>query len=262
MRNLFNFKTPGKETSTSSASDLMQRAQTYFAKMERRCEEILEEVKESAQLIADADTDPHKRSYLQFKGAILAQFTSLIQKGSHAYQTQMLPKASTSEMMRLGQLFNDWHRKTMAIMTHAFHDVLERNLEQEYAEIMDEYHRIGASCHCKQCGAKLQIDRFYFTATYLICHFCQTQNTFDPGSKARSVEHIARPLAESRCKEAYETYKQTQSAVGRENARAEYEKYIRAVIHQMNIILPGMEQQHQNFHDRLIRDYDTRFTPW
>lgn len=262
MRNLFNFKTPGTETSKTNGSVLIQRAQTYFNKMEQRCEEILHEVKESAQLIADADIDPHKRSYLQFKGAILAQFTSMIQKGSHTYRTQMLPKASTMDMMYLGQLFNKWHSKTMDIMTHAFQDVLERNLEQEYAQIMDEYHRSCAAFHCKQCGAKLEINQFYFTATYLSCDFCQTQNTFDPGTKARSIEHIARPLAESRCKQEYEIYKQSKSSVGQKSARADYEKYVQAMIHQMNIILPGMEQQHQNFHDRLMNDYDNLPIPW
>ncbi|MGO1597450.1 MAG: hypothetical protein ACTHZ1_03395 [Sphingobacterium sp.] len=262
MRNLFNFKIPRTETSKTDGSDLLQRAQIYFGKMEQRAEETLQEVKESAQLIADADTDPHKRSYLQFKGAILAQFTAMIQKGSHAYQTQMLPKAGTMDRIHLSQLFNNWQRKTMDMMTHAFKDVVERNLEQEYAQIMAEYHRSYASCHCKQCGAKLEIDRFYFTATYLSCNFCQTQNTFDPGSKARYMEHLARPLAESRCKQAYETYRLRKSTMGQKKARADYANYIQAMIHQMNIILPGMEQQHQNFHNRLMNDYDNLPIPW
>lgn len=268
MWNLFNLKRTNAEDSgrtedtKAKQTDLMQRAETYFGKLEARCQEIAVEVKESGQLLADADTDPYKRSYLQFKSAIIAQFMSIIQKGSDTFQNQIMSKASSSDMMRVSQLFNDWHSKVLDMMTHAFDGVTERNLEKEYAEMMEEYDAARNAFHCKQCGANLQLAQFYFTATYLTCEFCQTQNTFDPGSKARMIEHIARPLAESRCKTEYESYRQRKSVVGQKEATADYEKYVCAMIAQMNNILPGMEEQHRNFYNRLMRDYNNLIVPW
>lgn len=268
MWNLFNFKKTDAEDAQdrgdtkTKQTDLMQRAETYFGKLDARCHEILAEVRESAQLLADADTDPYKRSYLQFKSAILAQFTSIIQKGSDTFQNKIMPKANSLEMMRVSQLFNDWHSKVLDMMTHAFDGVMERNLEKEYAEMMEEYEAARNAFHCKQCGAKLRIAQFYFTATYLTCEFCQTQNTFDPGSKARMIEHIARPLAESRCKIEYEAYRHRKSEVGQKEATADYEKYVQAMIAQMNSILPGMEEQHRNFYNRLMNDYNNWTVPW
>lgn len=268
MWNVFNFKKMNGEEggrdehARANQTALMQRAETYFGKLEARCEEILAEVKESAQLLADADTDPYKRSYLQFKSAIIAQFTSIIQKGSDTFQNQIMSKASSLEMMQVSQLFNDWQSKVVGMMTHAFDDVIERDLEKEYTEMMEEYEAARNAFHCKQCGAKLQLAQFYFTATYLTCEFCQTQNTFDPGSKARMIEHIARPLAESRCKVEYEAYRHRKSEVGQKEATADYEKYVQAMIAQMDSILPGMEEQHRNFYNRLMNDYNNWAVPW
>jgi len=268
MWNVFNFKKMngeeggGDEHARANQTALIQRAENYFGKLEARCEEILVEVKESAQLLADADTDPYKRSYLQFKSAIIAQFTSIIQKGSDTFQKHIMPNANTLEMMKVSQLFNNWQSKVVGIMTHAFDGVMERDLEKEYAEMMDEYEAARDAFHCKQCGAKLQLAQFYFTATYLTCEFCQTQNTFDPGSKARMIEHIARPLAESRCKSEYEAYRTRKSEVGQREATADYDRYVRAMIAQMNNILPGMEEQHQHFYNRLMHDYNNLIVPW
>lgn len=242
--------------------NLIDRANTYFHKMEVRSQEIMDEVKETGQLLADADSDPYKRSYLQFKSGIIAQFTAIIQKGSETFQTQILPKANTFEMVTLSQLYNTWHTKVLNMMTNAFDGVMERNLEKEYTEIMQAYNLIREKFNCRQCGALLEIKGLYFTATYLTCGFCQTQNTFDPGTKARMIEHIARPLAESRCKEQYEIYRQKKSTEGHKAASAEYEKYVKAMIKQMNKILPGMEAQNQNFYNRLINDYTNLLVQW
>ncbi len=262
MWNLFNFKNQKTEDSKTAETNLTERANTYFLKMEARSKELMEEVKESAQLLADADTDPYKRSYLQFKSGILAQFTAIIQKGSETFQNQILPKANTFEMMHVSNLYNTWQSKVLYMMTHAFEGVMERNLEKEYSEIMEEYNRARNTFHCKQCGARLAVKQFYFTATYLTCEFCQTQNTFDPGSNARMVEHMARSLAQSRCKAEYEAYRQKRSMEGQKAAAVAYERYVKAMIDQMNIILPGMEEQHQNFYNRLLADYNNLVVQW
>lgn len=243
-------------------NNITDRARTFFTKMDERAEEIMEEAKASGQLVADADSDPFKRSYLQFKGAIIAQFTAIIQKGATTFQTQIMPKAGGAEMISLSQLYNNWHTKVLSMMTHAFDDVEERNLEQEYKEIIESYNLAKDKFHCKQCGAKLAIKQFYFHASYISCEYCQTQNTFDPGTRARLMEHIARPLAESRCLEQYELFREERSKIGAKAATPAYEAYLAAVIHEMDELLPGLNEQHQNFYNRMINDYHKLGIAW
>jgi len=238
------------------------RATTFFKKMEARAGEIMEEAKISGQLVADADKDPYKRSYLQFKGAIIAQFTSIIQKGSTTFQTQVMPNARGLEMIALSQLYNDWNAKIVSMMNHAFEQVEERNLEQEYADIMESYRLAIEKFVCKQCGAKLTMDKFYFQASYIACEFCNTQNTFDPGSKARMMEHIARPLAASRCLKQYERFLEERSQSGRKAAASAYEDYLKAMIQEMDNLLPGLSEQHQNFYERMMNDYNKLGIAW
>lgn len=42
--------------------------------------------------------------------------------------------------------------------------------------------------------------------TYLNCAHCQTQNTFEPGTQARSLQNFAKALAEQRTATLYEAF--------------------------------------------------------
>jgi len=256
MMNFFNFnKEKNQATDSTGGTPLTQRLQTFLGKLHARAEEMYAEVQDAAQSVADADSDPFKRSYLQFKAGMIAQFNAIMQKGSGVYQKEVVPKASPMELMALSQLFNDWNISVLNMMTSAFDHVVERDLEREYTEIMEEYERYKDHFHCKQCGGKLEIQTFYFTATYIACPYCRTQNTFDPGTKVRMAEHLARPLAELRCRGSYETYKQQRKLLGAKGAEESYRVYVRALIDEMDNILPGLETQHQNFCNRLLDDY-------
>ncbi|MFC6099878.1 hypothetical protein [Olivibacter domesticus] len=256
MMNFFNFnKEKNQAADSTGGTPLTQRLQTFLGKLHARAEEMHAEVQDSAQSVADADSDPFKRSYLQFKAGMIAQFNAIMQKGSGVYQKEVVPKASPMELMALSQLFNDWNISVLNMMTSAFDHVVERDLEREYREIMEEYERYKDRFHCKQCGGKLEIHTFYFTATYIACPYCRTQNTFDPGTKVRMAEHLARPLAELRCRGDYETYKQQRKLLGAKGAEESYRAYVFALIGEMDNILPGLETQHQNFCNRLLDDY-------
>lgn len=261
--------TPDKQNEITHATrcqmqhnNITDRARTFFTKMEERAQEIMEEARVSGQLVADADSDPFKRSFLQFKGAIIAQFMAIIQKGSTTYQTQIMPNARGVDMIALSQLFNSWHTKVLTMMNNAFDNVIERNLEQEYKDIMESYNLVRDKFNCRQCGAKLTIKQFYFHASYITCEYCQTQNTFDPGTKARMMEHIARPLAESRCLEQYEHFREERSKVGAKAAAPAYEAYLKAMIQEMDELLPGLNEQHQHFYNRMINDYHKLGIAW
>jgi len=260
-KNLFSSDEQPKEAAKDS-SDTLERAKLFFEKMEQRAKELVAEVKESGQLIADADQDPYKRSYLQFKSAIIAQFTGMIDKGTQTYHSQILPKANFATMLPLSQLYTAWQTNLLKMMEDSFEGIQERNLEKEYQEIMAGYNQTKDGFQCKQCGADLAINKFYYTATYITCGFCQSQNMFDPGSQARLVEHMAIPLARARSKDQYEQYRQKKEAVGQKAATPEYELYAQAIKKEMDEILPGNEAQNQNFYDRLLKDFHNFHVAW
>ncbi|PPL00798.1 hypothetical protein SAMN05444682_10716 [Parapedobacter indicus] len=243
-------------TEHTTETPLVQRFQSFLDKLNARAKEMYDELQTDAQGVADADTDPFKRSFLQFKAGMIAQFTAIIQKGSSVYQEEVAPKASAEEFMILSQLFNNWHVGVLNMMTTSFDQVIERDLEKEYAEIMKAYEHYKHQFHCRQCGGKLEIQTFYFIATYVSCSYCRTQNTFDPGTKVRRIEHLARPLAELRCRPLYQRHQEHRKQFGPKSASASYKEYAQALIREMNGILPGLETQHQHFYDRLVSEYE------
>jgi|SRR5690606_14182304 len=248
-------KQHGRAEDATPDAPLVERAKQFFGKLQQRADELAQEATESGQLIADADTDPFKRSFAQFKGGIIAQFTAIIQKGSETFSSQIMPKAGFHEMEGLSSLFTTWQRHVMGQMTGVFDNIVERDLEKEYADTQAAYTAACERAACKQCGAKLEIKQFYFMSTYITCGFCQTQNTFDPGTKARLMEHLARPLAESRCKALHDRYREERNRAGKEAATPFYEAFAKAMTAEMDRILPGMEAQHHHFYERMMHEY-------
>jgi hypothetical protein len=60
---------------------------------------------------------------------------------------------------------------------------------------------------CTQCRAPLPVQQNIFRSYYQACEYCQTMNTFGPGTIARNVEHFAlHPLAEEKGLKEYFTY--------------------------------------------------------
>ena len=267
MLNIFGFgmnKENAQQSNTGQPVDdsAFSRLKVFLGKLEERAEEITREVEESAQIIADADTDPYKRSFLQFKSAIIAQFTQIIQKASSTYQSRVIPAARGMEMLEIAPYYGDWNARMVDRMQKLFNEVLERDLEKEYTDAMEEYKLSINTFHCTQCGAKLDIDKFYFQSTYITCTYCQTQNTFNPGSKARMIEHIVQPLARARYKTLYQLYQEKKAQTSKKLARMEYETYLNALIEEMNSILPGMAEQHQNYRARMLADFENEILPW
>lgn len=79
--------------------------------------------------------------------------------------------------------------------------------EIAYQKVLDEYAAIKDKFHCKQCGSPIEIEKIFFINVHLNCSACQTQNTFEPSTQARMVQHFAQDLAHQRSADFYEKYK-------------------------------------------------------
>jgi len=256
---LFNFNSKEKQAESQA---LAKKLETFLDKLAQRADDLYKEVQATAQEIADTDQDIYKRNYYQFKAGIIAQFTAIVQKGANTFHTQVAPLAGWTEQMTLSALYNSWHAKVLHQMTTLFDSVLERDLEKQYAEAMAEYEQNREKFHCRQCGAKLKLDKFYFIDTYIQCEFCQTQNTFDPGSKAKGIEVFVYPLAELRCHHLKMAHKAIYKEQGADGGLESFRQYAKALVGEMDRILPGLEEQHQDFYNRLIHDYRSYGQSW
>lgn len=256
---LFNFSNKEKQAENGA---LQQKLETFLSKLSQRADDLFQEVQANAQEIADTDQDLYKRNYYQFKAGIIAQFNAIIQKGSNTFHTQVAPSAGWDQQMILSELYNTWHTKVLSQMTGVFENIQERDLEKQYAEAMAEYEQIREKFHCKQCGAKLRLKKFYFIDTYIQCEFCLTQNNFDPGSKAKGIEIFVYPLASLRCHHLKEVHKAIVQEKGITAGLPSFERYAKSLIQEMDTILPGLEQQHQDFYNRLIHDYTSYGQSW
>lgn len=243
-------------TQEHQSSEVIARLQVFLDKLQAKADELYEEVQDNAQAIADADTDPYKRSFYQFKTGVIGQYQVLLQKGNTTFQTQVLPKTGIFEQTKASLLFSQWHSKVLNQMTTVFEGIQLRDLEKEYQEIIDDYNRVKDNFECKQCKGKLEINQLYYISTYIECPYCKTQNTFNPGTKTRQLELICRDLAEFRHRDLKERHRAERKIKGEGNALQSYIDYMRAVFNEMNKIQPGMEIQNEQFYQRLIKDYE------
>jgi|GEM_PF-908415 len=76
-----------------------------------------------------------------------------------------------------------------------------RKLQAKAQEIL------SGNFSCSQCMAQLPVQQSFYRSYYQVCLYCQTTNTFEPGTIARNIEHFAlHPLAEEKALPAYWQY--------------------------------------------------------
>lgn len=82
------------------------------------------------------------------------------------------------------------------------------DFEIAYQKILAEYDNLKDKFNCTQCGNPLSIDRIFFINVHINCSACQTQNTFEPSSQARMLQHFAQDLAHQRASDLYKKFKE------------------------------------------------------
>lgn len=241
---------------------LKNRFETFIRKLIDKATELEEEAKMAAQSVYDDDPDRYKRAYNQFKLGIEGQFKSLISKAAAIFDQQIYPLRLDTEYPNT----NSWHSELQNSLrsfedkvrdkaTNVFKDVVEISNEIYLKEILKEYEAIKQAFHCSQCGAGLSIDQMYFVSTYITCSYCQTHNTFVPGSLMTELEGLARDLAEERLaiiREEYENNKH--SLLNKEEKLAQYLFYRAFVCIEKSKIVPIYKDNYARVYLREIHD--------
>lgn len=287
----------------------MKETQERFFIFIEKLKEKLREFAEASipELIEmnNTDTDDYKRSYYRMQAAVFGQLESIIKKAREIkeekiayfpsnennrnayYQFQTECYAKYQELENLYNIYRNQVENTFS-----------EDYEAKYQKILMEYESIKDHFKCNQCSSPIVIDKIYFTTTYITCPACSTRNTFEPSSQAKTLEHLARNLAEQRTKHLSEEHnriseipqqlylqkhqiklslinekdksiiaQKEQQMQGLEEHKIEieqkipvlYTNYLRAMFDEWNKINPDLQEEHEKFHNRLLTDYKKTF---
>ncbi|NML21882.1 hypothetical protein HHL16_13410 [Pseudoflavitalea sp. G-6-1-2] len=208
-------------------NETRDRWYAFLDKLEQRMEELCTEaVPELKQLMA-TDEDQYKRTFLKVQAGIRGQLQNIRSKASEVYDEKVNAmyyrlndqvSVLDDNHNLLSQFRNDcsdrYHSTFDQKLNYWLDQIAQtsaRDLEIEYKQIIDEFDSIKDKFTCKQCGGGIRIEKIFLISTYIACPHCQTQNTFEPGTQSRSLQYIARELAEQRTQHLYQAYKKEEA---------------------------------------------------
>ncbi len=275
----------------------------FVEKLELRMKEFVEAAIPELIELNDSDADNLKQGYHRMRSAVMGQLSNIRQKANQVLEEKVdyfqriacqqnrdaFYDFRSSCNQRIEQLEKCYHHYQNEIDATDCED-----LEIAYQKILDEFEEIRNKFTCIQCGSPISIDKIYFTTTYIACLTCHTQNTYEPSSQAKGLEHLGRSLAEQRTAHLLKQYTETSSTdqelylqkhqleislinerdkkviaektnqiEALEKQRQElqnsrpvlYQTYLRAMFDEWNKINPAMQQEHEKFYTRLLNQH-------
>jgi hypothetical protein len=281
--------------------DTQNRFFIFIEKLENRIKEFATDSIPELTALNNDKTDNYRQSFYRMKAAVDGQFVTIRKKASEVFDDKVSYYKDTTTSKEQRDLFYAFRNDCRERIT-AFEDLYDNykaqvdatdfhDYEIDYQNIVSEFNEIKDSFKCVQCSSPIVIDKLYFTTTYLNCSSCDTQNTFEPSTQAKQLEHIGRSLAEQRTAHLLAEYNEapnketalftqkrelTQSLIGetnqtiiaektaiiqqlesqqqiiKDNIPNLYKTYLRAMFDQWNLINPAMKEEHEKFYKRLI----------
>lgn len=263
---MFDFLKSKEENPPEWLVEMSENRERWFAfldKLESRMDELGEAaIPELVEAYGDKNDLYHQKWYTMSSG-IKGQYKSIIEKvravkdekisaffNYHINEVKFDGKYREvlynfrEDCLKREDVFEEkyhlWHEKINATE--------EEDLELKYQNIISEFEAIKNSFSCKQCGAPLLIEKIYFISTYISCTNCYTQNTFEPSSEAKQLEHLGRTLAEKRTAHLLKAYQ-------KENKPILYETYLREMFNEWNKIVPDLSEQNERFYESQLRQF-------
>lgn len=227
MFGLFNNK--NKENSASLAAEWMPQVQEnqhrffdFLDKIEAKMQELNDAAVPELTEMRNSAEESFKMDYQRMKSGIDGQLENIRKKVYDVHDDKILdlyneikegysPKDSDRDALdafrsdcrnRYNIFEEKYHACSNAIDATDFEDY-----EIAYQKVMNEFDAIKDKFHCKQCGSPIPIEKIFFINVHLNCTSCQTQNTFEPSTQAKMLQHFAQDLARQRAADLYEKYK-------------------------------------------------------
>lgn len=280
-----------------------ERFFVFISKLEDKLREFTASAIPELMELGKTDESEFKGSYLRMKAAVLGQLESIQKKAAEVKEekiTGFYLQEDNHETTKAYYAFrNDCYERYLQLdelysnCRKQVESTYSENYEEKYQKILEEHAAIKDKFSCVQCGSAITIDKIYFTTTYLACPSCQTQNTFEPSSQAKMLEHIGRSLAEQRTAHLLEAYDEIpaktqalylqkhdleisliresdkkiieqktalikeleqQQQVLEASRPVLYQRYLRAMFDEWNKINPALINEHEKFYTRLLNE--------
>lgn len=206
----------------ASLEESQERWFVFLDKMESKLEELCTAAIPELKEILETDDDIYKRTFHRVYAGIQGQLDHIREKARDTYEAKIVREYenlndSVSVLSPHHELLTDFRTVCSGRYNVHFENqydywrnqiekTQERDLELEYQKIVSEFESIKNKFSCKQCGGNITIEKIFFMETYLNCTYCQTQNTFEPGTQARNLQNFAKALAEQRTATLYEDF--------------------------------------------------------
>lgn len=240
-------------------NELETRWNTFLGKLEEKADELIAGIRTEGKILWQDKADIYHQTYYRFRSGMQGQLKSIYSKAHDTYEAQIHQHGH-----HLASTYHRWEERIRQKEEAAVNEAESEDLEIKYQEILAEHAAIKEKFSCIQCGGKLVLDKIYFITTYIKCDQCQTQNTFEPSTMAKSLEGLSKPLAEQRCKHLYDQYLQhvhhpryddPQKRAKKEAEVAYYQEYLRGVFDEVHKIVPDLKVQNERFYERLMEEY-------
>lgn len=313
---MFNLFTSDKEKEPdwiAQANETKERWFVFLEKLETKMQELCEAAIPELEDSFKNDDDIYKRTHGRLLAGINGQLENIRRKAYDTYDEKIQGFYQTVQgnvsalSPHYNMLFNfrnecsnRYHRQ-FDDKLHYWQEQLKNtgkeNLEIKYQALLDEFEAIKNKFNCRQCGAPLHINQIFFINTYITCPHCQSQNSFEPSTQAKQLEHLGRELAEQRTApllQAYENELQKERDLYQQkhetalsmihekdkkrreqtnlltedlerqrqqairNAPGLYETYLRAMFDEWNKIVPSLAPQNEKFYQRMLSDFRNR----
>ncbi len=298
-----NKNNPELQALQNEMDDTQNRFFAFVEKLELRMKEFGDASIPELSSLNDIDTDGFKQGYHRMKSAVLGQLNSINQKAKDVLEEKVSYFQNIAYHQNRDAFFefrsqcNQRLEKLEQLHRHYQNEIDatdQEDFEIAYQKILDEFEDIKYKFKCVQCSSPIAIDQMYFTTTYITCTSCQTQNTYEPSTQAKGLEHLGRSLAEQRTAHLLKAYteiapkdqelylqkhqlecslfnERDQKIIAEKTAKIEelgkqrqdletnrpilYQTYLRAMFDEWNKINPAMQQEHEKFYSRLLNEH-------
>lgn len=281
---------------------------TFLSKMELKMNELCDAAMPELCDLYSSDQDMYKSSYHNMRNGILNQLRMMGDKARDVYEKQIeeFYESLVDDVEGKEEDALDSFRERCSDSHEDFEEKIDKcrlkieateneDLELKYQKILDEYDAIKDKFCCTQCGSPVSIPKLFFVSTYIECPSCRTQNTFEPSSQARELDHLGRALAESRTRHLIEKsereaerereiyyeihelelsliFEEDQSKVKNVESKIEeleqarkaatknaiqiHKEYLRAMFDEWHRIVPDLKEQNERFYERLLKEVE------
>jgi len=239
------------------------RWDNFLTKIKEKFDEIMSKSEEALPLVFE-HTDLETTIFLNAWRGMYHQALDLITKIEHTWHGKVreafldlgLEDDSEEFISERSKGYQMGFELEQALKTHEVHI-----FAKAANKLLDEVkNTLSKDFSCSQCQANFPVKDNFFRSYYQTCTYCQTVNTFEPGIKARNIEHFAMDaLGEEAALSHYLAHKElefqnflTDKEINSKDKLIEvYRKYVESFLKKRIEIIP-------DYADRYDRDLEAK----